>query len=600
MNEIHRDSLAAWIDFQQRGGIELQGRDEGLDDELKNRLMPSAQSLEEALQTTTTDDFVSIFFSVLEPFVAMFRAILDFFEKAAATEGREQWNIMVDDVDFKLIDFLRFLKKWDSVPCEIEVPAVDFQGAWLVSQAIDDIPEMKIIYQSAGPYWSGISDIDKWLRAYRAGVYEELPQSLAPSRLGPGYADAAALALVALKVIRQGYASREALIAEHRARSFHMDRADALSPRTIAQNETDFWLQSLVSVLACSQTLPSALQEKLGNRLKDKFAPYPRKKFNVQITVADLQAYLSLPVWKKRHELYAVWIATEIVNAVPDHRCEIHSEDGRIVFAFRETIVATIKSSWPPVKLISERRVPLAAPVGKGRSANVQPDYGLWRSEGGVETCGLVVEVKHYKRSASSSFGDVLIDYARAFPTAEVYLVNHGPVGHATKDMPRELLRRCNTIKELTASNSSAREELRKAVRKYVGDPVIKLAKTPGSPRADTVLAVDVSASMRSYLSSPTFSKIVQEIVDERCEMAALIDIDVRTLVQLEELPTAIEAAIDGGSTDLDKPIRKLLTTFDRAIVVTDDEGANTLKPLSKQTTVLRQSGLVVLEVLSQ
>jgi hypothetical protein len=260
MNEIHRDSLAAWIDFQQRGGIELHGRDEGLDDELKNRLMPSAQSLEEALQTTTTDDFVIAFFSVLEPFVAMFRAILEFFEKAAATEGREQWNIMVDDVDFKLIDFLRFLEKWDSVPCEIEVPAVDFQGAWLVSRAIDDIPEMKIIYQSAGPYWSGIPDIDQWLRAYRAGVYEELPQSLAPSRLGPGYADAAALALVALKIIRQGYASREALIAEHRARSFHMDRADALSPRTIAQNETDFWLQSLVSVLACSQTLPSALQ----------------------------------------------------------------------------------------------------------------------------------------------------------------------------------------------------------------------------------------------------------------------------------------------------------------------------------------------------
>src|SRR5262245_25110600 len=81
----------------------------------------------------------------------------------------------------------------------------------------------------------------------------------------------------------------------------------------------------------------------------------------------------------------------------------------------------TVKSAWPAVRVISERRVPLAMPVGKGRSGNVQPDYGLWRHESGVETCGLVIEVKHYKRSASTSFGHVLADYSRAFPTAEVY-----------------------------------------------------------------------------------------------------------------------------------------------------------------------------------
>jgi hypothetical protein len=110
--------------------------------------------------------------------------------------------------------------------------------------------------------------------------------------------------------------------------------------------------------------------------LHDEFARYPRKKFGAQIKIADLEAYLSLPIWKKRHELYAVWIATEIVNALPDHICEIHDEDGKIVFAFGETLVA-VKSSWPQVRLISERRVPLAAPVGKGRSGNVQTDYGL-------------------------------------------------------------------------------------------------------------------------------------------------------------------------------------------------------------------------------
>lgn len=36
----------------------------------------------------------------------------------------------------------------------------------------------------------------------------------------------------------------------------------------------------------------------------------------------------------KRHELYAVWIATEIVQATEGHRCTIHHDNGRIEFAF--------------------------------------------------------------------------------------------------------------------------------------------------------------------------------------------------------------------------------------------------------------------------
>jgi hypothetical protein len=102
MSPIHKNSLAAWADLQKRGGLELSGRDDGFEEELKNRLAPSAGSLRDALSMATTDDLVRAFFDVMQPFVAMFRAILDFFEKAGAAEGREQWNIMVDDVDLRL------------------------------------------------------------------------------------------------------------------------------------------------------------------------------------------------------------------------------------------------------------------------------------------------------------------------------------------------------------------------------------------------------------------------------------------------------------------------------------------------------------------
>lgn len=170
MWRIHQDSRAAWADLRKRGGLELEGRDEGLDGELKNRLRPSAPSLAEALRTASTDELARAFFEVMQPYVLMFRAILEFFEKAGATEGREQWNITVDDVDVRLEHFRRFLKKWNSVPCEIEVPAVDRRGAWAMLDVTRDMPEMDGVYhgvETAKAYWSGIKDVDDWLRAYR-------------------------------------------------------------------------------------------------------------------------------------------------------------------------------------------------------------------------------------------------------------------------------------------------------------------------------------------------------------------------------------------------------------------------------------------------
>jgi hypothetical protein len=607
MSPIHKNSFTAWADLQKRAGLELHGRDEGFEEELKNHLAPSAGSLEEALRHVTTDDLVRAFFDVLQPFVAMFRVILEFFEKAGAAEGREQWDIMVDDVDVRLDHFRRFLKEWNSLPCEIEVPAVDFRGAWTLQDATRDMPEMREVHagiDTKQPYWSGVADVDDWLRAYRArgGPYEEWPRSLAPSSLGAGYSDAAALALAALHTIRKGFASRRELIEAYQERRSAINRADALNTWTIAQNETDFWLGTFAARLARSQTLPPAAKQELGKQLEDGFARYPRKKFGTRIKIADLQSYLSLPIWQKRHELYAVWIATEIVNALPDHICEIHHEDNKIVFAFRETVVATVKSAWPPVRLISERRVPLAAPVGKGRSGNVQPDYGLWRNEASVDTCGLVVEVKHYKRSASSSFGHVLTDYSRAFPKAQVYLVNHGPIGDAVSNVPPELRARCHTIKDLTAPHVTARDELREAVRKYVGQPVVRPAGKPAAGKgaggqADTVLAVDVSASMSGHLGKSDFFDIMREIVDRRCANAALIDVGVRAVVPLDKLPEAITSA-HGASTSLDEPVRVLFGTFNRVLVITDDGGLNSLRQFPHQRIISKRSGLIAVEVL--
>jgi hypothetical protein len=159
-----------------------------------------------------------------------------------------------------------------------------------------------------------------------------MPRSLLPSALGAGYSDAAAVAMAALHTILKGFKSREELIAERRRLGFAMDEDDGLNIGTIGQNETDLWLGTLMTRLARAQALPPATKKELGKRLQDLFARYPRRKFGARLNLADLQSYLSLPIWQKRYELYAVWIATEIVNALPDHICEIHHENGKDCF----------------------------------------------------------------------------------------------------------------------------------------------------------------------------------------------------------------------------------------------------------------------------
>jgi uncharacterized protein with von Willebrand factor type A (vWA) domain len=69
------------------------------------------------------------------------------------------------------------------------------------------------------------------------------------------------------------------------------------------------------------------------------------------------------------------------------------------------------------------------------------------------------------------------------------------------RGVPHELSARCHIIANLTAKDVSARDELRKAIRKYVGDPVSSITQKAGAGPTDSVLAVDVSGSMLDDLS---------------------------------------------------------------------------------------------------
>ena len=128
---IYRDSLSAWKGLAKVGGLEPEGRDSDLADELKNQLDRGADTLESALRAAPVDAFVQALFRLIQPFPMMFADVLRFFEKADAREGKTQWRVVLEDDVVELRHFQEFIERWENITCELDVPAIDQWEAFL-------------------------------------------------------------------------------------------------------------------------------------------------------------------------------------------------------------------------------------------------------------------------------------------------------------------------------------------------------------------------------------------------------------------------------------------------------------------------------------
>jgi hypothetical protein len=260
--------------------------------------------------------------------------------------------------------------------------------------------------------------------------------------------------------------------------------------------ESDHWLRNMIEGLSGARVSSPERLRLLGESIATILAKVPRELVAVEVEVEDLRRILSLPVWRRRHEVYAVWIATQIVHAMPA-KTKIEHEGGNIRFAFKRSKVAFCARSTAEISLFAERKQPLANPLGKNRKNNTQPDFSLLRVDQTGERCSLVIEVKHYAKAAPRPFSEVLVDYARSHREAQVVLVNYGPTADivdSLDDASDPVGDRCHHIPDLTPLNSDARERLTMFVRNGVN-----------SLDFGAHLVIDISHSMKGWLTTDTF-----------------------------------------------------------------------------------------------
>lgn len=148
-----------------------------------------------------------------------------------------------------------------------------------------------------------------------------------------------------------------------------------------------------------------------------------------------LDDVLDLPIWRKRYELYSVWVATQIVAASGKDACWIVA-DGVLSFSFAGSKVAIFALKDCVAELWAEYRQGTALQLqGRGRKRAVQPDYTVLRGQPdstGAADAGLIIECKHYRKAARKSFQSAIADYAGVHNHAHVALVNYTSVAAFT------------------------------------------------------------------------------------------------------------------------------------------------------------------------
>jgi hypothetical protein len=208
------------------------------------------------------------------------------------------------------------------------------------------------------------------------------------------------------------------------------------------------------------------MADQLRNHLEDVFGAVPKVQVEGEILTRDLQEFLNLPIWQRRHQLYSAWIATQLLDALASYSVRIHQMENTLVFSFAGTHLATADAFDPRLHIWAELRSPLADPVGKGRKQAIQPDYSLITDPvTSPEASILEVECKQYRRPSARNFSDALTDYSRGRPNAQIVLVNYGPANEPILDRADPTTRhRTSLIGEMRPGSESAKQRFKQIV----------------------------------------------------------------------------------------------------------------------------------------
>lgn len=471
-------STKLWQLLEAEAGLDPEDYDTTLVSELRTRLeLAPAIPMVDALRLSdiSIDHFVNAFLVAAQPYVEMWADMLHLFERAAATAGTHNLDIAYDfgatdgpqELRFSLEHFRRVLEVVYRLTARFDLSKATPSQFWAVSEVFRRLNGNTFVSPGA---------VDPQVADFVAACHNGPWPSVLPAR--PNVPNPVfdrllnevwALATVVLSDLRAVSADHESLRQSSRAGTNQQrDLASGLTLQNLWITESDYWLPTLIATgVASLRGVEDGPDQQVVTQFENALQPLRNTDPTRTEPRRRLEEFLSLPIWKYRHELYSNWVCTRVVDALDDQEPFIHAARGTIQFLFSGTHLATFDRQRPRLHLWTEFRTPLEDPVGDGRSSAIQPDIALRADPLTAGLVPLVIECKQYKKSGSRKFADALTDYARGHPDATVILVNYGPANASAvhRYVAPDVQTRTAVVGELRPGALTALEEFRWRVR---------------------------------------------------------------------------------------------------------------------------------------
>jgi hypothetical protein len=489
-----RTAVEVWEFLVKEGGIDVKNYDANLLEELRaslgSLLSPSGlppgpfeQSL--AASRVSVEQFLVTFFNVAKPYAEMMSELLATFERAGAKSTRRnlriQFRFSEDQMPLKfdLSHFREWVSQWQEIATTWTVKIWTVEQLWKLSEILRMMRGTPVIAAGAREWLDVYFEARKWA--------SEIPGA---PRTGHARLDSALNQAweVWSAVVRasMAYGAERHKLREHSASDSPSRSEVFANPRwpteLLRLLDSDNWAGLLANGLfhraeALQDRMdPEARQmaDSLSASLGQLFEEIPQANTHGTALKEKLDQFLKLPIWRQRHELYAAWVFTRILDAIEPALPRVHLVGEELSFSFSGSHLATTAVFEPALHVYAELRSPIVNPRGKSRLRNIQPDYTLLTDPlTDVRTSIVAVECKQYLKADSARFAAALEDYAKGQPNARIILVNYGPVNsHIQAKVDPTLHHRTSILGQMRPGDAGKRS--RNQFRDLIQDEVRK------------------------------------------------------------------------------------------------------------------------------
>lgn len=497
-DEPLNNTLELWKFIVKKGGLKPESYDLYLEEKLRFYLglSENKKDFESCLDTISIENFIVAFFQSVQPYTEMMSDILNLFQEAGANHTNKnlciKYNFKANknSLKFDIKHFKQWKIEWEKILNTYLKEQWTLDTLWELTKILRE-SEREINSHDFG--YSNLSDviIDEPILRNWLYSYEECKQWTDPKLpipvSGHYHLDLwlAKIRMICIEVIAESskYGIQRSSLCDHHLTD--LSKPEILknqvrwSRELLAEIDKDNWvsitLRKIFFIANIVRTLPDGfikyyLINKLCEKLEQFFQHLPKIEIIEKVLQKQLKDFLRLPYWKYRHEIYSIWIFTQIIESLKEkeYLYKVYEDNGEIVFSFSATHLATIH--YIELDVYSEYRYPF--PMGKKRKS-IQPDYCIIHDPiTNPKSPILVVECKQYLKASVKNFSEALSDYANGLINADVILVSYNIADNSIlQKVDPEVRNRTHIIGNMQPNSTESQKEFKKyvieAIEKY-------------------------------------------------------------------------------------------------------------------------------------